>query len=153
MTLHISPVEPDDVPAIGTISDAANEAQVFPMQPEEGRATLLSDRENKLTRLLDPERSPALKAVSDGRIAGYVTWRDGHFVTALYVDLAHQGQGIGRRLMDAMIERAEGPEVRLRASVNAVGFYRRYGFQPEGEEQILHGIRFVPMVFRKPASD
>ncbi|GGX63347.1 GNAT family N-acetyltransferase [Saccharospirillum salsuginis] len=153
MNLLISPVEPDDLAAIGAISDAANEAQVFPMQSEEGRATLLSDRENKLKRLLDPERSPSLKAVLEGRIVGYVTWRDGHFVTALYVSLAHQGLGIGRRLMDAMIERAEEPVVRLRASVNAVEFYRRYGFQPEGGEQILHGIRFVPMAFRRPSPE
>lgn len=153
MNIRISPVEPEDIPAISAISDAANAAQVFPVQPEEGRATLLADRDNKLKRLLDRDRHPALKAVLGDEIVGYVTWRDGHFVTALYVSLDHQGQGIGRRLMDAMIERVTEPRVRLRASINAVDFYRRYGFQAEGEEQVLHGIRFVPMVFAVAPTD
>lgn len=145
MTILISPVTPEDLPAVLAIARQVNEAQVLPHLNEEGRATMRNPMEKDLQRLLDTDGRPTLKATLKGDIVGYITWRDGHFVTALYVSLAHQGKGIGGQLMDAMIARATEPVVKLRSSVNAVGFYLRYGFTPAGEEQTISGIRFVPM--------
>lgn len=147
MAVEITPVQPHDIAAITLISAEANRVQVMPLLSEAGREALQGSHEERLQRLLDPDISPALKATLDGEVVGYVAWRDGHFVTALYVSLAHQGEGIGRQLMDAMIKRVTEPKVKLRASVNAVEFYRRYGFIAEGPEQEFHGIRFVPMSY------
>lgn len=145
MTVLISPVIPEDLPAVLAIARQVNEAQVLPHLNEEGRTTMRDSLEKDLQRLLDTDGWPSLKATLEGDAVGYVAWRDGHFVTSLYVSLAHQGKGIGGRLMDAMIARATEPLVKLRSSVNAVDFYLRYGFTPTGEEQIISGIRFVPM--------
>ncbi len=147
MTVEITPVRPEDIAAIARISAEANRAQVMPLLSETGWEALQSSHEERLQRLLDAELSPSLKATLDGEVVGYVAWRDGHFVTALYVSLAHQGKGIGGLLMDAMIKGALEPQIKLRASINAVEFYQRYGFVAEGPEQEFHGIRFVPMSY------
>lgn len=153
MTVDISPVAPDDLETLNAITDEVSEAQVFPVQPEAGCATLREGRKTKLANLHDAQKHPALKASVQGVVVGYITWRDDHFVTALYVDLNHQKCGIGGRLMDAMIEQVSSPIIRLRASVNSVGFYQRYGFVAEGDTQTLKGIRFVPMVYHKSEPD
>ncbi|WP_338018358.1 GNAT family N-acetyltransferase [Vibrio navarrensis] len=36
----------------------------------------------------------------------------------------------------------------LKASVNAIGFYERLGFQSVGSEQVKNGIRYVPMLLK-----
>ncbi|MEF1211824.1 GNAT family N-acetyltransferase [Vibrio alginolyticus] len=46
-----------------------------------------------------------------------------------------------------MLALSTGREVRLRASVNAVNFYKSQGFVATGSELEVSGIRFVPMVW------
>lgn len=146
MDIDISPVRPEDIAAIARISEKANREQVMPLLGEQGRQTLQQSHGERLERLGEPA-APALKATLNGELVGYVAWRDGYFVTALYVSLDQQGKGIGRQLMNAMIQQVTEPLVKLRASINAVDFYRRYGFTEEGPEQELYGIRFVPMSY------
>jgi predicted GNAT family N-acyltransferase len=56
-----------------------------------------------------------------------------------------QGQGIGKRLLSALLNTTDSTEISLRSSVNAVGFYKSYGFEVTGNEADFNGIRFVPM--------
>lgn len=70
---------------------------------------------------------------------------DGDMIRSVYVDPAHQGQGIGRLLM-AELERAAiaaGVErLKVPSSLTAEGFYTRLGFRAireitEGEERTI----------------
>lgn len=65
----------------------------------------------------------------------------------------HRGTGLGRRLLDAAIDEAKGrglTRVHLHAQVDAVGFYRKAGFLPEGGEFMEAGIRHQGMTLALP---
>ena len=85
----------------------------------------------------------ALAAEDEGGLIGYamVDLELGE-VDAVFVDPAHQGRGVGRRLLRAMEEMAAAHgfgRVFLTASLNAVPFYRGAGYEPVRHE--LHGHR------------
>lgn len=75
-----------------------------------------------------------------GRVLGYgVIDRVANEIDALFVDPDCAGRGIGQRLMRAM-ETMAAPEqpLELSASLNAVAFYRRCGFEAVREEIYPH---------------
>jgi GNAT superfamily N-acetyltransferase len=83
----------------------------------------------------------------DGTILGFVDAEPGE-VTRLFLLPAAAGAGLGGRLLAIGIERARtghaGP-IRLEATINAEGFYRRHGFQPVGRGFFSHGLGGDPI--------
>lgn len=80
-----------------------------------------------------------LVAESDGQVWGCVSllrYTSGLVeVRSLAVDDAAQGQGIGRKLIDALIEEARERQIpTLFALTRAVGFFERAGFTVVGKE-------------------
>ncbi len=55
----------------------------------------------------------------------------------LYVLQSHQGLGVGRKLLEAAL--GDGPASLWVAAQNeqAIAFYRRFGFQPDGAEEVI----------------
>jgi ribosomal protein S18 acetylase RimI-like enzyme len=69
-------------------------------------------------------------AVDASRVRGFVTMTPDHMVTALYVEQASRGQGIGGLLLERA-KRELSPEVSLYVFQNNVGaqkFYAKHGF-------------------------
>ncbi|MGO4461473.1 N-acetyltransferase family protein [Streptomyces sp. M-16] len=72
--------------------------------------------------------------------------RGGLVLEHFYLDAAHQGRGIGTRVLEGVLARAdaEGAEVRLtvlRGSA-ARGLYERYGFTVEAQDAVdVHMVR------------
>lgn len=65
-----------------------------------------------------------------GVVRGFVLWR-GQMVEHLYVDLGHQGMGVGSALLAAALGAIAQRPVRLwtfQGNTRAVAFYRRHGF-------------------------
>lgn len=151
LALELSSIDASDTDILDALIESVSAAQVYPLLSETGIATLKNSRQQRWQQLDNDAHNGHLKATLDGQIVGFVRWRDGHFIYALYVDLAFQGRGIGRLLLDAMVVHSGTREVRLRSSLNAVDFYRHYGFNDEGDEAEVAGIRFVPMRYRLPA--
>ena len=61
-------------------------------------------------------------------------------VSALYVLEAYQGQGLGRMLMDACLDRLERPRVALyvlEGNEKAIGFYKHMGFRMTGNRMAV----------------
>jgi GNAT superfamily N-acetyltransferase len=89
-------------------------------------------------------------AVRDGRLIGMLHLGDGKHIHLLFVERSSQRRGVGRSLIGAAKEYAltRQPPARVLtvgATPNAVEDYRRMGFVPVGNEQVLTGIRFIPM--------
>lgn len=64
-------------------------------------------------------------------------------VGRMAVLLSWRRKGVGAALLDALLQRARDkgmPEVVLHAQTHAVGFYRRFGFSPKGDEFLEAGI-------------
>nr|WP_275440793.1 GNAT family N-acetyltransferase [Vibrio sp. Of7-15] len=51
-------------------------------------------------------------------------------------------------MVTEMQKRSGASNIEVKASVNAVGFYKRLGFQPTDKEQVKGGIRYLPMVLK-----
>ena len=93
-----------------------------------------------------------LVAELQGRIVGAIEVRNGDHVSLFFIDGEVQrkgiGQGLWHRALNACL--AGWPDlarITVHSSPNAVEAYERLGFEAEGPEQIVNGIRFVPMAF------
>jgi predicted GNAT family N-acyltransferase len=68
----------------------------------------------------------------------------------LFVARSHQRTGVGRTLLGTAIQLihqqgASSGRLTVNSSPNSVEAYRQLGFSPVGPEQVVRGIRFVPM--------
>lgn len=67
----------------------------------------------------------------------------------LYLLASHQGLGLGRRLLEAALGNSAASLWVAADNARAIGFYRRFGFAPDGAEDViptwedLHEIRMV----------
>lgn len=86
-------------------------------------------------------------AERDGGILGFVDAEAGE-VTRLFLLAEAAGAGLGRRLLEIGIAAARaghaGP-IRLEATINAEGFYRRHGFRTTGRGVFSHGLGGDPI--------
>src|SRR5688572_29592074 len=62
------------------------------------------------------------RAISDGVTNGYIS--------TVVVDTEYRGQGLGRRLIDRLVAGRSGIRWVLHSRADAIGFYRRIGFEP-----------------------
>jgi GNAT superfamily N-acetyltransferase len=94
-----------------------------------------------------------LLAYSGSQLAGFIAIRDGSHLFHLFVERAHQRQGIARLLWERALRElcAPGSEgaFTVNSSLSAVPVYQALGFAPAGSLQSLDGISFLPM--RRPA--
>jgi len=97
---------------------------------------------------LDPDCAHALALSARGEAIGAARLTpDGH-IGRMAVLAVWRGQGVGRALLEAMLADARRRgfgQVALNAQTHAQGFYRRFGFAPEGGEFLDAGIPHVRM--------
>jgi [ribosomal protein S18]-alanine N-acetyltransferase len=147
MTVRLRPMRSADLPAV-----LALEEELF--APDTWTAAMYRD---ELSR---PDSRVYLVAVDaaredDGELVGYaglIAYDDEAHVSTIAVARSRQGQGIGSRLLDALLEEADrrSPVVILEVRADnelAQGLYRRRGFteigrrrgyyQPSGADAVI----------------
>ncbi|MGI9281144.1 MAG: GNAT family N-acetyltransferase [Endozoicomonas sp.] len=145
MELTLKEIVASDLSEILELAESVNEEHVIPCLNPEGQQTMRRVRRSDIEQVINKDVYTAIKAVAEGRIIGYVAWRQGRYIAQLYVSTEYQGLGIGRQLVTEM-QRISGAEtIELKASINAVGFYEKLGFKATEEELESSGIRYVPM--------
>ena len=77
-----------------------------------------------------------------GTVMGWAYGVDAACLGMVIVDPAHQGQGIGRKLMDAMLDRLDDRAIMLNATDEGLPLYRKLGFQPVGTIHQHQGAAF-----------
>ena len=97
---------------------------------------------------LDPKcthviaRDDAHRPIGTGRLTPE------HKIGRMAVLKEWRGRGVGEALLRALLEQARDqglPEVVLHAQVDAIGFYEKFGFQPEGARFVEAGIEHQTM--------
>lgn len=123
---------------------------VGPLYPEQGRREFdqYCHTERLRKRMEDDHRLFVAEEV--GRIVGAVELRHCAHICLFYVDARHQGRGVGTRLLreavNHCIREGNTPQtLTVNASPNSVAAYAHMGFAKQGEENIVDGIRFLPM--------
>ncbi|ELH8889890.1 GNAT family N-acetyltransferase [Vibrio cholerae] len=148
MNISYELVTPEDQQLILALGEAVNEEFVIPYLSSDGQEAMRNARKGDIEQATNTEIYTSIKAVKNGAIVGYVAWRQGNYIAQLYVSSKYQNQGVGRGLITEMLKRSGASSIELKASVNAVGFYERLGFQSVGTEQVKNGIRYVPMLLK-----
>lgn len=144
---RIRPAHVDDLPAISAVCLAAFTTAVAPSLGTAGIATFASVAAAEAfgTRLQGDNH--LLVAEQDERIVGVVELKEGRHLAMLFVDPGCQGQGIGHALFQAVLPHLRAPQMTVRASLNAVATYQRYGFVPDGEVGQFNGLVYQPLTF------
>ena len=89
-------------------------------------------------------------ATTQGKIVGMIELVGNNHISLFYTDSPLQGIGIGRRLLNKSLEICMNndpapTEITVNSSPNAVGIYKKLGFNVTEPEKEINGIRFVPM--------
>ena len=95
-----------------------------------------------------------LVAYAGSQLAGFIAIRDESHLFHLFVERAHQRQGLARRLWEQAL-RELGPSrsrgaFTVNSSLLAVSVYRAFGFVSSSTTKSVHGISFLPM--QRPGS-
>jgi len=143
--MEIQKVVKADLDAVTSLVSEVSKNDVLPLLNARGKQEYKERVLPDLATIFDDERFLSVKAVSEGELVGFAALRSGNYLTHLFVSSSLQGAGLGRDLLSYLLHQTEANEISLRSSVNAVGFYRRNGFEVTGEESEFNGIRFVPM--------
>jgi putative acetyltransferase len=143
--ISVRPFCPDDIPALFTLfKDTVHRVNSRDYSPEQVRAWA-PDVFNAARWATLAERF-AVVAEMDGQVVGFTDLEsDGH-IDRFFVHADHQGRGVGRALMGAVIGEAEQTGLtRLFAevSITARPFFERHGFVVLAEQQVV--VRGVAM--------
>ena len=146
----IRPARADDLAAISAICMAAFHEAVAPSLSAQGVATFtqVAAADAFAERLQGDNH--ILVAEQDGDIVGVIELKEGRHLAMLFVAPACQGQGIGHALLQAVLPQLRTPAMSLRASLNAVPTYQRYGFVIDGEVGEFNGLVYQPLSLAAP---
>lgn len=148
MDISYEPVTQSDHQSILALGEVVNEEFVIPCLNSTGQKAMRCARKADIEQVTNANIYASVKAGSNSVLVGYIAWRRSNYIAQLYVCSTSQGKGIGTGLIREMQKRSGALSIELKASVNAVGFYKRLGFQPIDSEQVKNGIRYQPMVLR-----
>lgn len=85
-------------------------------------------------------------ALVDGVLSGVIaTDKSRRHINLFFVEKTYQGQGIGKLLMNKVLELAKGSYITVNSSRYAVPIYKKFGFEATAEEQQKDGLIFTPM--------
>ena len=79
-----------------------------------------------------------------GEITGVLAAGSRH-IYLLFVSGQHHRKGIAKRLLDMMIKTYSPPEITVNSSPYALTAYQKLGFADTDIEQVVNGMRFIPM--------
>ncbi|WP_303635764.1 GNAT family N-acetyltransferase [Stenotrophomonas tuberculopleuritidis] len=142
----------DDVPAISAVCLAAFNEAVAPSLGAAGIATFGSVAAADAFAARLQGDNHILVAEQDASVVGVVELKEGRHLAMLFVDPACQGQGIGHALFRAILPQVREPVLTVRASLNAVPTYLRYGFVLDGEVGEFNGLVYQQMVLTAAAA-
>lgn len=143
---RIRPAHADDLPAIHAVCMAAFTAAVAPSLGEHGIATFRSVAAVDAFAARLQNDNHILVAEREGQLLGVIELKEGRHLAMLFVDPASQGQGIGHALLQAVLPGVRAPVMTVRASLNAVPAYLRYGFVLDGDVGDHNGLVYQQMV-------
>jgi GNAT superfamily N-acetyltransferase len=83
-------------------------------------------------------------AFEDQRMVGVMAVRDANHISLLFVDPAFHRRGIALALIQEGFKDWSA-SVTVNSSPYALAFYRKMEFVDQDEEQLVDGIRFIPM--------
>lgn len=154
MPITLRPALPDDIDALWALRTVAVRISCAThYAPEQITVWTASPVPDSYAAML--AAGGGIVAMQNETIAGYAMLDvDKQEVDAVFVDPAHAGLGIGKRLLAALEQLARGrgiARLHLSASLNAVPFYAAAGFTALREQAYAHpsGISLASVAMEK----
>lgn len=90
-------------------------------------------------------------ALDKNEIVGIIEMRNINHISLLFVKKEYQKMGIAKKLLKLSVDRFKNIShsfsvIEVNSSPYAVEIYEHMGFMPIDAEQVVNGIRFVPMI-------
>jgi len=143
--MHIRKMTLDDLPGVNTLCLDAFMLAVAPSLSRQGVETFAKVAAQQAFAERMTGDNLMLVYVVEETLAGLIELKEGRHVAMLFVAPGWQRRGVGRRLMAAALEHANGDVVTVRASLSSVKAYERYGFALAGEVGEFAGLVYQPM--------
>lgn len=119
-----------------------------PEYSKEGVAHFLTYLDEELEMELAANRVQVWCGKDAQQIVGLLAVRLPAHLALLFVDEAYHRQGIAKQLFQEMLSELIPEQITVNSSPYAVPIYERLGFQIEGNEKTVSGIRFQSMVYK-----
>ncbi|MBN2852466.1 MAG: GNAT family N-acetyltransferase [Clostridia bacterium] len=89
-------------------------------------------------------------AFDDDNVIGVIATRnEGNHIALFFVHGKYHRQGIGKRLFETVIDNSTENMITVNSSPYAAEVYHHLGFIDTDTEQLVDGMRFIPMIYRK----
>lgn len=87
------------------------------------------------------------------KIVGMIELHEAKHLRLLFVHPSNHYQGIAKELLHLALKKSkqQNPnliQITVKSSPYAVGFYKRQGFEQDGDWEVKNGIRHLPMVLK-----
>ena len=141
-------VELEDPTEAFVLSKQVLEAFVFPTLSEEGQKTLTENLAGSVEAAFANPDVSTYGVRANQALVGYAAVGKNFHISQLVVAASSQRQGLGRQIIDFIEQRAIAAgvaQLTVKASLNAVQFYQKCGFEVTAEVQDKAGVRFQPM--------
>lgn len=90
-------------------------------------------------------------AYEDDNLIGVLATRhSGCHISLFFVKASYQRKGVGRKLFEAALKENTSGTLTVNSSPYAVDIYHKLGFVDAGREKTENGIRYTPMIYKKP---
>ncbi|MBR6237926.1 MAG: GNAT family N-acetyltransferase [Lachnospiraceae bacterium] len=123
------------------------EAKDYGREGTEAFAAFVTD--SVLKKAFESGHYKVYVAVLNEKLIGIIGLRSGNHISLLFVDGEYHYKGIGRRLLDTVVEYLKSDTSFSKITVNAAPyaekFYYKYGFVKCGEVARKDGILYIPM--------
>jgi len=149
MTITISKIASGEEQQVLDLVRQVFDSHVGPAYSEEGKQEFYKylKLEDFLVRIQCHHHVFVARNGANG-IVGVLELRDNSHISLLFVREDYQRSGIGRILVGQAIEAAKSAgsvSMTVNSSPNAVSGYESFGFRTDTDEQMVKGIKFVPM--------
>ena len=82
-------------------------------------------------------------------LVGIFAWKIPSHLLLLYVHPEYKHQGIGREMLNFVLQNIKGNCITVNSSDEAVSFYQKFGFETYGPRTEEKGMIYTPMVLQR----
>lgn len=147
MGIDASRMDGSDLPAAVQLIKKVFMKFEVPDYSAEGVAHFMAYLDDELEKELSASQLQFWGGKLDQQLVGVLAVRSTNHVALLFVDERYHRQGIAKQMYKAMLAELAPKQLTVNSSPYAVPAYEKLGFQLNGEEETVSGIRFQPMIF------
>ncbi len=149
--MNISIMQPGQEPDVIDVVREVFDRYVAPDFPQEGVDEFYKFANVESLAKRSSSNCFTMIGCQDGKTVGVIEIRDMSHISMFFVKSAYQQKGIGKALfleaLSIIKKDKDIHEVTVKSALNAVTVYECLGFQRQDKEQLVNGIRFIPMTF------